>query len=154
MSLRFCSFVCKTTCKEIQRRKAALQCAIEVPPPPATPSPALLGLGFALLVDGQFTEASVPLRQLLDRFEGEYPRSHHHPHLPAIAHSLLSLAMGMGRGALLHEALHHAREAEKFLRTTQLSLRMVVFGALCSHVYCHSRWPSIVGDIHGIKYCQ
>ena len=121
----------KAAFKEVQRRQAALQCAIEVPPPPATPSPALLGLGFAMLTSGQFSEACVPLRQLIDRFEGEYPRSHHHPHLPAIAHALLSLAMGMGRDALLHEALEHAREAEKLLKNSKSSLPKVQIHVVC-----------------------
>ena len=125
VSISLLSLLFQVAYKEVQRRKAALQCAIEVPPPPATPSAALLGLGFAMLADGQFAEASIPLRQLLDRFEGECPRSHHHPQLPAVAHALFSLAMGMGRDALLHEALHHACEAEKLLQQNKLSLRMV-----------------------------
>ena len=92
-----------------------------------------------MIASGQFSEACVPLRQLIDRFEGECPRNHHHPHLPAIAHALLSLAMGMGRDALLHAALDHAREAEKLLEKSTLSTCKVQIHTICGelHLVCN-----------------
>ncbi len=111
-------------CYELkERRKSALQCAVEVPPPPQTPYGAVLGLGFTLLGDGNFRDACSTLTQLIH--QNVVKRNDRHPRCKAILCTLLSLAFGMGYYRRIEIAVKYAHRAIKDLEDRRLSSPLV-----------------------------